>query len=396
MDEVVYDIIFRGDLVPGKNVDEVKQKLANLYKKEIPQIEKLFFQGKTVIVKRDIDYETAIKLKTNLTKRTGAVFETRVNSQGDSPPIVEKTNEEGKRSDSINDILYNVIFYRELIEGHDLEIIKQNLSTFFNLPVTTIGSMFINNRLLLKENVDYARAKSFKEQFEKTGAICRIEVVEGSNSPTISKQLFPIELSHTEVKFPTITIAGSEDERNEECDEFSQKKDSSLKFTEDSSLSDEHTDESSMNEISQVQTQNLSNASFDLDEGGEQKFNNEKSFNPSNNSNQKGKKMLVIAVILLSLAAVLHTYREEIIRPLRESAYANYREEQKRSLNRLLASGGKMSVNRENERKLREIEERYEQNMKVLHGTIEYGGFLSGIAGAVFLLFGIVKILDRN
>lgn len=90
MDGMLYDIIFSGNITSGMEIDQVKQKLASLYKKDVSKIEELFFQGKTIIVKRNVNYETALRLKSSLTDRTGAIFEIRENDSTSPPPIAVK------------------------------------------------------------------------------------------------------------------------------------------------------------------------------------------------------------------------------------------------------------------------------------------------------------------
>ncbi len=75
MAETLYRLVFRGKIVPSQNIGEVKQKLAVLYKTDVSKIERTFFAGKAVVVKKNLDHQAALKLQSTLTKRTGAIFE---------------------------------------------------------------------------------------------------------------------------------------------------------------------------------------------------------------------------------------------------------------------------------------------------------------------------------
>ncbi len=75
MGEKLYKIVFRGEIAPGQNIDEVKQKLAALYKGDISKIERKFFSGKPVVIKSKLDHQSALKRQSSLTARTGALFE---------------------------------------------------------------------------------------------------------------------------------------------------------------------------------------------------------------------------------------------------------------------------------------------------------------------------------
>lgn len=56
-----YSVIFRGDIVLGKNLVEVKQKLAQLFKVDAPRIERMF-TGKPVPLKANIGLVQAKKI----------------------------------------------------------------------------------------------------------------------------------------------------------------------------------------------------------------------------------------------------------------------------------------------------------------------------------------------
>jgi hypothetical protein len=75
MNNTVYNVIFRGKIVSGQDIDKVKEELATLYKWDLTMIEQKFFAGKTVIVKSKLDYQQAHEYALKLTLRTGAKFE---------------------------------------------------------------------------------------------------------------------------------------------------------------------------------------------------------------------------------------------------------------------------------------------------------------------------------
>ncbi|MGH1470920.1 MAG: hypothetical protein ACRBCS_06980 [Cellvibrionaceae bacterium] len=67
MAESKYDIIFRGDVVAGANIVDVKQRLAQLFKIDLAKVDALF-TGRAVPLKRNVDLQTAEKYKTILLK----------------------------------------------------------------------------------------------------------------------------------------------------------------------------------------------------------------------------------------------------------------------------------------------------------------------------------------
>ena len=86
MAETRYHVIFNGELAEGQQIEEVKKRLAAAYKCDVAKIERTFFAGKMFIAKKDVDYETAVKVHAAL-NRTGGIFEIRPIT----PPAPAKT-----------------------------------------------------------------------------------------------------------------------------------------------------------------------------------------------------------------------------------------------------------------------------------------------------------------
>lgn len=62
-----YSVIFKGEIADGENIDNVKKKLAAMFKTDGKNIDK-FFSGKAHTVKKDISLETGKKIKTAFLK----------------------------------------------------------------------------------------------------------------------------------------------------------------------------------------------------------------------------------------------------------------------------------------------------------------------------------------
>jgi hypothetical protein len=67
----LYRVVFEGEILEGSQVQEVKRALAKLYNKTEDQAER-FFSGKRFMVKKDVDYDTAMKY-VKAFERAGAV-----------------------------------------------------------------------------------------------------------------------------------------------------------------------------------------------------------------------------------------------------------------------------------------------------------------------------------
>jgi uncharacterized protein YbjQ (UPF0145 family) len=66
-----YKVVFSGEIAPGQNLQQVKTKIAALYKVPVAQCERLF-SGQPVKIKENLDYQTAQKYQ-HAFERTGAV-----------------------------------------------------------------------------------------------------------------------------------------------------------------------------------------------------------------------------------------------------------------------------------------------------------------------------------
>ena len=68
-----FNVVFKGDLVKGATVDQVKSNLAKLFKADPAKLEHLF-AGKAVIIKKGLDLAGADKYESVL-RRAGAIVE---------------------------------------------------------------------------------------------------------------------------------------------------------------------------------------------------------------------------------------------------------------------------------------------------------------------------------
>lgn len=81
-----FDVIFRGDILPGHNFLEVKQRVGQLFKLDDERLNVLF-SGKVSFLKRDTDRVTAEKYRDAM-ESAGAAVEIKSNSpQADKPAV---------------------------------------------------------------------------------------------------------------------------------------------------------------------------------------------------------------------------------------------------------------------------------------------------------------------
>jgi len=75
MSEQHFEVVFRGDVEPGRSVAEVKEGLSKLFNTEPSRIDQMF-SGKPVVIKANIDEQTALHYQASL-KKVGALVDVR-------------------------------------------------------------------------------------------------------------------------------------------------------------------------------------------------------------------------------------------------------------------------------------------------------------------------------
>lgn len=85
MSDQQFDVFFRGDIVAGQAVVEVKERLAGLFKLEAVQVEQLF-SGRPTAIRRNLDEASAKQYEQALLK-IGAVAELRPAKAEEAPAV---------------------------------------------------------------------------------------------------------------------------------------------------------------------------------------------------------------------------------------------------------------------------------------------------------------------
>ena len=67
MEKTSYNVIFRGEITEGQDIEKVRQNLAKLFKVNSEKIERLF-SGKSVTIKKNADHTTAMKYRAAMEK----------------------------------------------------------------------------------------------------------------------------------------------------------------------------------------------------------------------------------------------------------------------------------------------------------------------------------------
>ncbi|OOZ37740.1 hypothetical protein [Solemya velesiana gill symbiont] len=91
MSFTLFDIYFSGQIIEGNDPDQVKQKIAQMFKADAAQVERMF-SGKPIRIKSGVDQDTAIKYR-GAFKNAGALI--------DIKPAGKEAQEQGPESMSL-------------------------------------------------------------------------------------------------------------------------------------------------------------------------------------------------------------------------------------------------------------------------------------------------------
>lgn len=109
-------------------------------------------------------YGTAITYKPGVVRRAQAQ-ETRPEPKVETKPS------------SSAEPRYKVVFSGEIAPGQDIDAVKAKVAALYKVSVEQCEYMFSGRSVTIKGDLDYQTAQKYKNVFEQTGAICRIEEV---------------------------------------------------------------------------------------------------------------------------------------------------------------------------------------------------------------------------
>jgi len=84
MKSVLYDIFFRGGVMPGESIDTVKGNLAKLFKANATQIDAMF-SGRAIVIKKSLSKDAALQYQSAMEKAGAKVILREKTSSKDSP-----------------------------------------------------------------------------------------------------------------------------------------------------------------------------------------------------------------------------------------------------------------------------------------------------------------------
>lgn len=208
MEELVYKVIFKGEIAPGNDRELVKKNLASFYNVDLHKADVLL-SGKAFIIKEGLTLDSARKYMLHFLKMGAQCQMIKMEeptlpfpeSSTDEPslsPIQKQTQESQisgipetkqpasiqiestkQQNDGVNDseVRFRTVFRGGMIKDKNREEIKTNLSLFLKRSEAEIERYFSGVSLIIEDKTDFVSAVESYKQFLDYGAICRIEPV---------------------------------------------------------------------------------------------------------------------------------------------------------------------------------------------------------------------------
>jgi cytoskeletal protein RodZ len=178
--ELRYQLLFKGETLHGKDINEVKTNLSMFYKVKPDKLAGLFAGKPVAVTPEPTDFWTAVAYL-NRFHECGAISYLET---------VESPETVGEKPDK-----YKIVFWGELQKGHDLLTLKTNLASMFKVSGVVIDKLFPGKPVLVKTDLDQDAAKEFKKNFETTGARC--QVLKLSENPQLPARGIPARETET-------------------------------------------------------------------------------------------------------------------------------------------------------------------------------------------------------
>lgn len=84
--------------------------------------------------------------------------------------------------------LYAVILTGEIIQGQELEAVKQKIANMFKVSAAKCDALLAGEPTVIKRDVGYEEAEKYKQAFEQAGAVCLVRPIPPKNTVDNSQQ----------------------------------------------------------------------------------------------------------------------------------------------------------------------------------------------------------------
>ncbi len=169
MNDAQFNVVFRGETVPGQMPQVVKQNLAAAFKLSDVQLQELF-TGNTIFIKKGVNQQTALQYQ-QLFNKYGAMCHIEPGSA--TPPDIPPPPQEQAGNNS--SLEYRVILTGALAEGKNLAEVQRQIAATFKTNEAAIETLLTGKPVVIKDRLDRQRAQQYRAALERCGAVCRIE-----------------------------------------------------------------------------------------------------------------------------------------------------------------------------------------------------------------------------
>ena len=183
MEEQKFKIVFKGEIIPNANLEEVKKKLAAFYKVDASRVGSLF-SGKRFVFKENISLDLARKYAAEFEEKIGArctILQMKEKSsektqqQQTAASTTAPPNKGTGKTPTRYETGYRVMFKGNILPGKDLNEVKTHLCMFYKVKPDRLAGLFTGKPAVIKETSDFWTAAAYLNQFKKFGAACYLD-----------------------------------------------------------------------------------------------------------------------------------------------------------------------------------------------------------------------------
>ncbi len=87
--------------------------------------------------------------------------------------------------------LFEIAFSGQIVEGADLETVKQHIAKIFKADDKRLEQLFSGQRVLIKRQVDEITAAKYRGAFQKAGAMCEVRALTDNPAESVKPPTAP-------------------------------------------------------------------------------------------------------------------------------------------------------------------------------------------------------------
>ncbi|MBD3307449.1 hypothetical protein GF339_13555 [candidate division KSB3 bacterium] len=198
-----YNVVFNGELAPGKEAEAVKTQLSVQFNMDRAKIERVFAHT-PFTVKEQVDYQTALKFQI-LFEWAGAICQITPEVSAVNASLFNSRQQ------------WNVICEGKIFDTHRITDVKNTLKEYLHLNEKRIEKLFSGHPVVIMQEVNYYPALKIQTSFELAGVICRMEQAEDKEDETAAEENLFLQPAHNTIVCPKCGARQLPTRRCREC-----------------------------------------------------------------------------------------------------------------------------------------------------------------------------------